>query len=409
MNNGLWLWGAAHLGPANTGNFLHGFRVEQSGIHIALFHGAERTWFAEQGAGKQPHAAFDAHEIEAAGLAHAFLGHYHRPKDAEYHTYPGNPDPLAFGEDGVRGAIVATISPEGRIERERHRVAVTEVHDLELDVTGLTTQQQILNRLEAEASSLSGFARLTVRGEIASTIDIQEGDLRDRLNSFEAVQIVFGDLRPTYDMESIRQEPTVRGQFVRDVLDSDLAEDEKRRVVVTGLRALGRPYRPGGPLMRFESVKAYAFGPFRNESLELASGMNVVYGPNEAGKSSWHAALYAGLCGMRRARGRASKNDAEFAELHKPWDSNTSWDVGAIIRLDDGRRVELRHDLAGGVDSSARDVDLAGRDYSSEIMFEGAPDGARWPRTRQALVRHDRLYPPGRHPWASQLSVRAPR
>ena len=130
--------------------------------------------------------------------------------------------------------------------------------------------------------------------------------------------------------------------------------------------------------MRFESVKAYAFGPFRNESLELAPGMNVVYGPNEVGKSSWHAALYAGLCGMRRARGRASKNDADFAELHKPWDSNTSWDVGAIIKLDDGRRVELRHDLAGGVDSSARDVDLAGRDYSNEIMFEGAPDGARW-------------------------------
>ena len=130
--------------------------------------------------------------------------------------------------------------------------------------------------------------------------------------------------------------------------------------------------------MRFESVKAYAFGPFRNESLELAPGMNVVYGPNEAGKSSWHAALYAGLCGMRRARGRASKNDAEFAELHKPWGSNTSWDVGVIIKLDDGRRVELRHDLAGGVDSSARDVDLAGREYSNEIMFEGAPDGARW-------------------------------
>ena len=61
-----------------------------------------------------------------------------------------------------------------------------------------------------------------------------------------------------------------------------------------------------------------------------------------------------------------------------PLDSNTSWDVGAIIKLDDGRRVELRHDLAGGVDGSARDVDLAGRDYSNEIMFEGAPDGARW-------------------------------
>ncbi|MYG18353.1 MAG: AAA family ATPase, partial [Gemmatimonadales bacterium] len=46
--------------------------------------------------------------------------------------------------------------------------------------------------------------------------------------------------------------------------------------------------------MRFESVTAHRFGPFRDETLELAPGMNVVFGRNEAGKSSWHAALYAG-------------------------------------------------------------------------------------------------------------------
>ena len=130
--------------------------------------------------------------------------------------------------------------------------------------------------------------------------------------------------------------------------------------------------------MRFESVNAYAFGPFENETLVLAPGMNVVYGPNEAGKSSWHAALYAGLCGMRRARGRRSKDDSVFVERHRPWGNNTTWEVGVIITLDDARRVELRHDLAGGVDSSARDVDLAGRDYSNEIMHDGVPDGARW-------------------------------
>ena len=130
--------------------------------------------------------------------------------------------------------------------------------------------------------------------------------------------------------------------------------------------------------MRFESVNAYAFGPFENETLVLAPGMNVVYGPNEAGKSSWHAALYAGLCGMRRARGRRSKDDSVFVERHRPWGNNTTWEVGVIITLDDTRRVELRHDLAGGVDSSARDVDLAGRDYSNEIMRDGVPDGARW-------------------------------
>ena len=128
--------------------------------------------------------------------------------------------------------------------------------------------------------------------------------------------------------------------------------------------------------MRFESVKAHAFGPFRDKTLKLSPGMNVVYGPNEAGKSSWHAALYAGLCGRRRDRKRDKV--AKFVERYRPWDGDTSWDVGAIIKLDDERRIELRHDLARGVNSSARDVVLAGRDYADEIMFEGAPDGARW-------------------------------
>ena len=128
--------------------------------------------------------------------------------------------------------------------------------------------------------------------------------------------------------------------------------------------------------MRFESVKAYAFGRLQDETLELAAGMNVLYGPNEAGKSTWHAALYAGLCGMRRARGRARTEDSDFQARHKPWDGG-GWEVGATIALQD-RRVILRHDLEGRVDSSARDADLAGREYSNEIMNDGAPDGARW-------------------------------
>ena len=128
--------------------------------------------------------------------------------------------------------------------------------------------------------------------------------------------------------------------------------------------------------MRFESVRAYAFGRLRDETLPLAPGMNVIFGPNEAGKSTWHAALYAGLCGMRRGRGRARTEDSAFQARHKPWDGG-GWEVEATIALKD-RRVTLRHDLDGRVDSSARDADLAGRDYSGEIMNEGAPDGARW-------------------------------
>lgn len=239
LGPGLTLWGGAHLAPANTGNFLSAFRVRGPGAHIALFHGAERSWFAEQGSAKQPHAAFDAGDIEAAGLLHAFVGHYHRPKDAERHTYPGNPDPLAFGEDGPRGAVVASIAQDGVVTRERRVVAQTEVHDLELDVGGCASGQEIRDRARALAKGRGGMARLTVTGELEPAVDLHEEDLRDALlDVFGAVQVRQRSLHAGYDIERIRRENTVRGAFVNDVLAADLPEDEKRRVLMAGLRAL---------------------------------------------------------------------------------------------------------------------------------------------------------------------------
>lgn len=128
--------------------------------------------------------------------------------------------------------------------------------------------------------------------------------------------------------------------------------------------------------MRIDAVIASAFGPFREKRFELAPGMTVVFGPNEAGKSSLHAALYAGLCGVRRARGQPRKEDQRFAELHRPWDESNRWEVGAIVTLGSGRRVETRHDLNGRVDCRA--TDDFGRDVSAEIMNDGTPDASRW-------------------------------
>jgi len=128
--------------------------------------------------------------------------------------------------------------------------------------------------------------------------------------------------------------------------------------------------------MRIRSVTAQAFGPLADETLQLADGMTVVVGDNESAKSSWHAAIYAALCGRRRGKGAPRKDEQRFIELHKPWDRD-DWLVTAEVVLDDGRRVELRHDLAGKVDCHAKDLVL-GDDISAEVMNDGAPDGARW-------------------------------
>src|ERR1700674_230104 len=128
--------------------------------------------------------------------------------------------------------------------------------------------------------------------------------------------------------------------------------------------------------MWIERVIARAFGPLHDETLELRRGMNVIAGPNEAGKTSWHAATRLALTGVRRGPGR-TKESAAVIERHRPWDSPDRWEVEARLHLADERTIDISQDLAGRVASRARDVVL-GDDVSNEIIWEGTPDATRW-------------------------------
>jgi exonuclease SbcD len=240
LMDGLTLWSAAHHAPAGTANFLARFRVDRGGVHVALFHGSENAFLSQEGGGKQPHAPFHVEELEASGLHFAFLGHFHTPRDHSRFVYPGNPEPLTFGEAGERGVVIATIQSHGGVLLERHRVAATQIHDLEVDLTSCVSQQDVRDRVAAALADRSGYARLTLRGELGPEVDLHDVDFSVLPTSLDAPPIIrFSGVTVGYDLDRIAEEPTVRGQFVRDVREAaHLTEDERWRVVVTGLRAL---------------------------------------------------------------------------------------------------------------------------------------------------------------------------
>jgi exonuclease SbcD len=245
LEDGLTLWGAGHCAPANTSGFLEGFLADRGGVNIALFHGSEQSALIFQEEGKVPHAPFRAEQVEAAGLAHVFSGHFHTPVDELTYTYPGNPEPLTFGErhEPVRGLVIATLGPDGTLERERIRVAQTMVTDVDLDVTGCASASEIREKTRAKLDGLTGDVRLTVRGVLEPEIDLHLDDLSRIATSVDAVVVRPGAISVAYDLAAIKDESTVRGAFVNDVVASNECPDELReKVIVTGLRALeGRP------------------------------------------------------------------------------------------------------------------------------------------------------------------------
>jgi hypothetical protein len=120
-------------------------------------------------------------------------------------------------------------------------------------------------------------------------------------------------------------------------------------------------------------VVGTAFGPFRGESLDLAPGLNVVHGPNEAGKSSWYNAIYTGLAGRRKFKGKGFATETDYKNRHKPW-SGAKWSVGLAVTLNDGRILAIEQDLAKGEwrivdESTARAISDA--DLCTDSSFDG--------------------------------------
>jgi hypothetical protein len=115
---------------------------------------------------------------------------------------------------------------------------VTTAHDLTLSVTGSSSEQGVRDQLRRLLDGRQGVARVTIEGELEPGIDVHVADLQDVQHDLEGLHVRLGDVRPAYNLTAIAEETTVRGRFVRDVLDAALDESERRRVLMAGLRAL---------------------------------------------------------------------------------------------------------------------------------------------------------------------------
>jgi DNA repair protein SbcD/Mre11 len=245
LAEGVTVWGAGHDRPAYTeGFFDSGWHAPGGGVHVALFHGAERGSLSFQGNDKQPHAPFDEQQIAASGLVHAFVGHYHKPRDSSLVTYPGNLERLTFGETGDRGLVIAALAPNGTMTTQRHVLARVGMYDVDVDASGCRTVDSVRDQLAAKLADLPEdgavrVARVFVAGEVPTAVHITEADLTSVPHNLDALVIEELRLKAADDLEQIAGEATVRGEFVRMVRGAvDLDDADRELVLVAGLRAL---------------------------------------------------------------------------------------------------------------------------------------------------------------------------
>jgi uncharacterized protein YhaN len=91
--------------------------------------------------------------------------------------------------------------------------------------------------------------------------------------------------------------------------------------------------------MEIQELYLKHYGKFENHRILLKPGINIIYGGNEAGKSTIHSFIRAMFFGLSRSRGRAARTD-EY-QIRQPWDTPGAFlgsmkvrENGEVYRID---------------------------------------------------------------------------
>lgn len=153
--------------------------------------------------------------------------------------------------------------------------------------------------------------------------------------------------------------------------------------------------------MRLIDLHIEGFGKFHDLDLRFAEGMNILYGHNEAGKSTLHAFLQAMLYGLERRPGIGSA--AKLHKKYRPWDAPERF--GGTLRLaHEGRIYRIVRDfnaddlsadgaatttasgagLTGGAGAGYGAAAMAGTGYGAAAMLGTGYGAAAMPGTGAA-------------------------
>ncbi len=183
--------------------------------------------------------------LKNRGIDYLALGHIHAYTEGKLdgngiYCYSGCLEGRGFDECGAKGFVLLSIE-NGRIEQKFVPFSCRCLHRLSVDISDLTKNSEILQRMltEAEGIRREDMVEFLLTGAVDPTANIA----LDYLQKMVAQQGFFftkvkDETHMAIHPEDYQNDISLKGEFIRLVLGSDLGEEEKAAIIRTGMQAL---------------------------------------------------------------------------------------------------------------------------------------------------------------------------
>lgn len=182
--------------------------------------------------------------LKNKNIQYLALGHIHKyswgqlDSDGIY-CYPGCLEGRGFDECGKKGFVVLDTDAR-KIEPAFIPFSLREIHNIEIDITGCLNNTEIYNAMKKETRDIQkdDMVEFILTGTQDISTDISIKYLYRLADSDFFFVKIKDNTKVAIDPKEYENDISLKGEFIRLVMASDLSEERKIQIIRTGIEAL---------------------------------------------------------------------------------------------------------------------------------------------------------------------------
>lgn len=184
-------------------------------------------------------------KLKNKNIDYLALGHIHsyeadKLDDRGVYAYSGCLEGRGFDECGDKGFILLDVKNDG-FKYDFIQFAKRNLHEVKVDITGRNDWFDIENVVMKAVQGISkdDLVKVTLVGKYILELSKQIQHLHEKLNAKFYCAKVKDESVMKVDQCDLVHDVSLKGEFIRQVLASDLSDKEKEDVILVGIKALG--------------------------------------------------------------------------------------------------------------------------------------------------------------------------
>lgn len=214
--------------------------LNRNDCNIVLLHGQTEKYRSAEKAETVSLSALKNKNIDYLALGHIHSYRYEPLDTRGIWCYPGCPEGRGFDECGEKGFVWLEIEDK-KVTHTFIPFATRTVHEVFVDIAGAETTLAVERKVQEALASVpeKDLVKVTLTGKVGLSAERDMQYLTGRFEDrFFAFKMNDREVGLAVFPEEYENDISLRGEFIRLVMQGDYTEEERRMILELGIRAL---------------------------------------------------------------------------------------------------------------------------------------------------------------------------